>query len=98
MSLKRVRIQAEFVLKRRKSAAVEVPAKRAPAKKAPVKRAKKAKEPKESVLLQQLAEMTAQMKLMKKEKKKSSKVNVYVNQPEPKQGLSDKARRDLMEI
>ena len=69
--------EAEFVLKRKKAApkAVKIPK---AIKKEKVSKSKKAE--KESILAD-MARMTAEIAALKKEKRKQSKVNVYVNQP-----------------
>ena len=85
--------EAEFVLKRKKAApkAVKVPK---AIKKEKVSKSKKAE--KESILAE-MARMTAESAALKKEKRKQSKVNVYVNQPEKKE-MSAKQRKDLLDL
>ena len=85
--------EAEFVLKRKKAApkAVKVPK---AIKKEKVSKSKKAE--KESILAE-MARMTAEIAALKKEKRKQSKVNVYVNQPEKKE-MSAKQRKDLLDL
>ena len=87
--------EAEFVLKRKKAApkAVKVPKVKAP-KKAPAKKEKKAEK---ETILAEMARMTAEIAALKKEKRKQSKVNVYVNQPEKKE-MSAKQRKDLLDL
>ena len=85
--------EAEFVLKRKKAApkAVKIPK---AIKKEKVSKSKKAE--KESILAE-MARMTAEIAALKKEKRKQSKVNVYVNQPEKKE-MSAKHRKDLLDL
>ena len=78
--------EAEFVLKRKTKKDVKVVKK---VVKAPAKKVKD----KQHTLLAQLEQMAAELKQLKQDKKKSNKVNVYVNQPEPKEKvLSSKAK------
>ena len=97
--------EAEFVLKKRKAPlrkpAVKPKAKETDKLKKKGKSGKKAKDeeddvPKRSKLLEQMEVMAAELKALKK-KEKSSKVNVYVNQPE-KKGMSDAKRKELLDI
>jgi len=89
--------EAEFVLKRKKT--VKKPH-AAVSKKAPVTKATKGKaekKEKKSDMLAKLEAMTAEIAALKKEKRKQSKVVVNFNQPE-KKSMSDKQRKDLLDL
>ena len=79
---------AEFVLTRKKAIAKKPTKEKVVAK-------KPAKKEKESMLAK-MEQMTAELAALKKQKKKSSKVNVYVNQEKPKRSAEQqKALLDL---
>ena len=87
--------EAEFVLKRKKAAPKKPSSVKMPkVKAAPVKKEKKAEK---ETILAEMARMTAEIAALKKEKRKQSKVNVYVNQPEKKE-MSAKQRKDLLDL
>ena len=85
--------EAEFVLKRapKKSAQPKVTKMKA------VKKDKQSKKEAESILAKMEA-MTAEIASLKKEKRKQSKVNVYVNQPEKKPEMTPQQRRNLLDL
>ena len=85
---------AEFVLKRKK-ATTKKPS-QVKVQKMPTKKEKQSKKEAESILAK-MAAMTAEIAALKKEKRKQSKVNVYVNQPEKKE-MSAKQRKDLLDL
>lgn len=83
---------SEFVLKRRGKSAKAVGSSRKPS------------QPKKSEMYEQMramsetsAKMAAELAALKKEKKKSSKVNVYVNQPE-KKALDPVKKKQLLNL
>jgi len=94
--------EAEYVLKRAKAAPKSKATKPqiVKNKKIPVKKDKKDKKEKvaKASILDEMARMTAEIAALKKEKRKQSKVNVYVNQPEKEGKMSDKQRRDLLDL
>ena len=79
---------AEFVLKRKVT----------PKKPAQVKKEKKVKSKKEAEsILKKMAAMTAEIAALKREKRKQSKVNVYVNQHE-KKAMAPQQRMQLLDL
>ena len=85
---------AEFVLKRKK-ATTKKPS-QVKVQKMPTKKEKQSKKEAESILAK-MAAMTAEIAALKKEKRKQSKVNVYVNQPEKKE-MSAQKRMELLDL
>lgn len=88
--------EAEFVLKRRKATASKAKSTKV-AKSVKAAKSTGVATAKELTMLQQLEQMAAEIAALKKEKKKNSKVNVYVNQPEPKK-MSDVQKQKLLDL